>query len=192
MLEVQSFKNLFDAIGKLAPWIEEAGQASAPSGPPPQELVKQFEAALESVNKSEQVQPMDAAKIQETYPSPNDLIQKSELFNGADGQVKVDTEQKLDLSTNRVDQTNNIQNANLDRGLDALGENIDTNFDPDKAREAAKELLTFLQKDASQISPQELLRAQQIVGILKVGGESGTKVSEGISETFEQLLDNQG
>ena len=49
MLEVAAspaYKDLMDALGKLAEWSEQAGKGDLPSGQPPEDLVRQFNEAL--------------------------------------------------------------------------------------------------------------------------------------------------
>ncbi|MBO4301671.1 MAG: hypothetical protein J5861_08740 [Desulfovibrio sp.] len=78
----------------------------------------------------------------------------------------------------------------MERGLDAL--DAATDGHRREFLEAARELSQLLSRPADEISPMNLLQAQRLVGILKVHAESGKKVSEGVSDTLEELLEQQG
>ena len=82
------------------------------------------------------------------------------------------------------------QEINLDRGLGALDSAADARRS--EFYRAARQLSDLLARPAAEISPLDLLQAQRLVGVLKVQSESGRKVSEGVSDTLEQLLEQQG
>ncbi len=200
-----------DALGKLAEWSEQAGKGDLPAGPPPVDLVRQFNEALEgtpveaaqhagAVESSETVVPAEnAAFVQEAAVpenTPADVIAESDLFPADEEPVRPadnDTapqERLFEEQRREIGDMTEAQGVNLDRGLDEL----------DRAAEsrrgeffrAAKHLSELLSKPAAEISPLDLLQAQRLVGVLKVHGESGKKVSEGVSDTLEQLLEQQG
>ena len=281
MLEIRSVKDLLDALGKLAPWLEDAGQVMGPSAPPPDDLVRKFAEALnlpqnnplevsdeslkltpkidpaqviaeadlfnqepqaqtvstegiDKTNQAQQVNVQSSTEVTTTVSTEGiDKINQAQQVNvqsstevtttmstegidSASQAHKVNVQSSTEVTTTEtdaidrasqahevnvqsargkitpldaLDRINQAQQVNLDRGFEAIDSAREENV---KLANAAQELIDILQKDASQLSPADLLRAQQIVGVIKYGAESGVKVSEGISETFEQLLEQQG
>ena len=206
MLEIAAapaYKDLLEALGKLAEWTEQAGSGGLPAGPPSADLVRQFNEAL-NVIPAETATPVapaatapDAAQAPGiTEPGPSEVIGDAELFqtdgkpvrladNGPVADDRLFEEQRRD-----VDTMTEAQEVNMERGLHALDAAADASR-PDFFGMARK-LSALLSKPAAEISPMDLLQAQRLVGILKVHAESGKKVSEGVSDTLEQLLEQQG
>lgn len=257
-----AYKDLLDALGKLAEWSEQAGPGSLPSGPPPEDLVRQFNEALAGT-------PMEAAqRVDATGPTENaarppepavpentpaKVIAESDLFpagresvrpanegaapqerlsaeplrdagavteaqEGALGRRPVSAEHADAISAEWQEETpgrrpvapqdtvpqeslstgqrreagvmTEAQGVNLDRGLDALGQAAETRRE--EFLESAYKLSQLLSRPAAEISPLDMLQAQRLMGTLKVQSESGRKVSEGVSDTLEQLLEQQG
>ncbi|MBO5490270.1 MAG: hypothetical protein J5960_02420 [Desulfovibrio sp.] len=230
-----AYKDLLDALGKLAQWTEEAGKGSLPSGPPSAELVRQFNEALQTAleraqgaqamppaqgaTPAEAAQPaMDAPRMEAAWPAdtaqpaenaarpqevamvreetPPDLIGESGLFQSGEKPVRpVDSQAAAEDregtgQRREVGAMTEAQEINLDRGLDALGSAADARHS--EFYRAARQLSDLLARPAAEISPLDLLQAQRLVGVLKVQSESGRKVSEGVSDTLEQLLEQQG
>ena len=191
MLEVQSFKNILDAVGKLSSWMEDAGRAGGSLGKPPDALVKEFETALQSPQTVDNSPPIEPLKSEAVETSPSTVIGESDLFRvpSENSVISIEpTGNAEDVLKLQTDKLSDAQEIHIERGLDA----VDSAQNEPNPIDAAKQLLDFLSKDATEISPVDLLRAQRLIGIIKVGAESGIKVSEGISETFEQLLEQQG
>ncbi|MCR4665676.1 MAG: hypothetical protein K5657_00070 [Desulfovibrio sp.] len=221
MLEVAAspaYKDLLDALGKLTDWLEQAGQGSLPSGPPPSELVQQFNDAL-NASPIEAVQGTQAAGVTDASAtehdsvsqldgtsrsqevtnvqenSPPDILGKSDFFHPESEPVR-STETDMTTGGRRfTDQQGEpemtkAQEINLDRGLETL-DNASGSYKKNFL-ETAQELSELLSKPSAEISPIDLLQAQRLMGVMKVHGESGKKVSEGVSDTLEQLLEQQG
>ena len=194
MLEVAAhgYRDVLDALGKLADWMEQAGRGSLPAGSPPDDLVRQFNEALGEIPAASVQTPQPATA--ETTPA--DLISRSGLFSTGDHPVgSVDAEKTMDgrvFATQRreINAMTEAQEVNLDRGLKAVDEAVKTQS-PDFLR-TAETLSELLSKPAAEISPVDLLQAQRLMGVLKVHAETGKKVSEGISDTLEQTLEQQG
>ena len=208
MLEVAAspaYKDLMDALGKLAEWSEQAGKGDLPSGQPPEDLVRQFNEALggtpvEAAQRADAVGPAENAAFapEAVVPenSPVDIIAESDLFSADQEPVRPadnDTapqDRLFEEQRREVGDMTEAQGVNLDRGLDALDRAAESRRG--EFYRAARNLSEILSKPAAEISPLDLLQAQRLVGVLKVHGESGKKVSEGVSDTLEQLLEQQG
>ena len=198
-----AYKDLLEALGKLADWTEQAGSGSLPAGPPPADLVRQFNDALNAVpaEAATGVAPpatapdaTQAPGITETGPS--DVIGDADLFQ-ADGKPvrpadndAVAADRLFDEQRREIGVMTEAQEVNMERGLNALEAAADSRR-PDFLG-TARQLSELLSRPAAEISPMDLLQAQRLVGVLKVHAESGKKVSEGVSDTLEQLLEQQG
>lgn len=208
MLEVAAspaYKDLMDALGKLAEWTEQAGKGELPSGPPSEDLVRQFNEALQSAPtegaaRADAVNPADGAvRSAEAVPdtTPADVIGKADMFQ-QDNRAAVHAAHKdagvdhlpFDDQRRGVERMTNAQEINMDRGLDALDNAADTRRT--EFFQAAQDLSQLLSNASFQLSPVELLQAQRLIGVLQVEAESGKKTSEGVSDTLEQLLEQQG
>ena len=180
-----SYKNLMDALGKLSEWMESAGTGAFPSGKPPEHLVQQFNDALKVTNDASSLR----ADPIPSSPPPSQIIQESNLFKGNEISVDSDNTVKGIHETKRdIGPLTEGQKVNVEKGLDA----IDHAMDKTTFLEHVNQLAQILAKNSGRISPHDLLQAQRIVGMLKIHAETGKQVSEGISDTFEQLLEAQG
>lgn len=209
-----AYKDLLDALGKLAQWTEEAGKGSLPSGPPPADLVRQFDQALNTASgeamqnvdsvrprqnvetpmpETDVIHPQNANVVETTPP---DVIAVSDVFrqNGrtvrpANSEMAVN-ERVFGEQRRKVEDMTIEQKTNMEWGLEALEQAVHApraNF-----FDTAHMLSQLLNRSVVEISPMDLLQTQRLVGILKVHAESGRKVSEGVSDTLEQLLEQQG
>lgn len=196
-----AYKDLFDALGKLAEWADNSGSGHVPSGPPPSDLVRQFTEVLEqspqasealSVQRSEQI----SASAQ---CAPHDLIASSDLFQS--GEISVENAEAEDFSdmslSDRLsdqprrpaERLTTSQEVNLERGMQAIDE-VSRAKETDFLR-SAERLSEILSRSASELSPVDLLQAQRLIGVMRIHAESGQKLSEGVGETLEQLLEQQ-
>ena len=195
MLEVAAapaYRDLLNALGKLADWTEQAGRGSLPAGPPPDDLVRQFNEALEKVPAGS-TQALEPAVVEKTSAGP---VGSSEMYMaGGEPVSSVDTDMNpevrlFEAQRREIGAMTDVQEVNLDRGLNAVDEAVGKGH-PDFLHTAQK-LSELLSKPLEEISPVDLLQAQRLMGVLKVHGETGKKVSEGISDTLEQTLDQEG
>ncbi|MBQ9536465.1 MAG: hypothetical protein IJU79_01595 [Desulfovibrionaceae bacterium] len=143
-----TYKDLFQIVGKLDEWMEQAGTGALPSQPPPKDLVDQFQVLME---RTQNVGAIDAPETKVRAMSQAEII-------------------------------------NLDKGMAA----VDSVKPKSEALELMQNLGEILQKEANQLSPADLLQVQRLAGLIKVQAETGKKVSEGVSDTLEQLLEQQG
>lgn len=218
MLEVATspaYRDLMHALGKLVDWTEQAGKSGLPSGPPPENLVRQFNEALnaapgqagQGVSSVGPEQRVDAAASGEGALSsrqtaaaggntPSEVIGASDVFQ-QDGRIVPPADSEMTVNDRvfaeqrrKAEDMTVAQKINMDRGLEAVDKAVHSQrtdfFD------TAHQLSQLLNRPAAEISPMDLLQAQRLVGILKVHAESGRKVSEGVSDTLEQLLEQQG
>ncbi|MBQ7457146.1 MAG: hypothetical protein IJS54_06050 [Desulfovibrio sp.] len=173
-----SYRDLMDVLGKLDAWVEQQQESQAiQAAPPPQDLVTAFNNALEKP-QGQVVENVQAEQL----PSPESILQSQQIHS--------DPTQPQTLTL--------AQEVNLDRGMGtidqvgALNTNTANNVYPtENVQEILQNLLDIINKDAMSIPPADILHAQRLVGLLRVHAESGKKVSEGVSDTLEQVLESQ-
>ncbi|MBQ7584667.1 MAG: hypothetical protein IJU40_00255 [Desulfovibrionaceae bacterium] len=190
-----TYKDLLNTIGKLSEWAEQAGTGSLPLNPPSSDLIARFQSALNEIQPqaaTEKISP----DLTPNYPKPQEVLGSCDFFKAetqtpkAEGINKV---QETSQTSPPVGELTRTQEVNLQKGMQAIdtsmeGKETDTKY----WLKTIQDLGNILAQEASKISPQDLLKAQHLVGLLKVHAETGRKVSEGISDTLEQLLDVQG
>ncbi|MBR4742171.1 MAG: hypothetical protein IK079_04660 [Desulfovibrio sp.] len=195
---MSTYKDLMSALGKLVEWSEQAGKGSVPSGPPSADLVQQFSEALGAnipATEDLSVQAGDQGAAS-TRLAPKDLIANSDLFQS--GEMPVNATDGADVSDmppfgqpQRLKESMTMsQEVNLNRGMQAIDE-VNRANETDFFQSAQK-LSEILSQSASEFSPMDLLQAQRLIGFLRIHAESGQKLSEGVGETLEQLLEQQG
>ncbi|MBR3663748.1 MAG: hypothetical protein IKN64_03735 [Desulfovibrio sp.] len=199
MLEVAAspaYKDLLDAIGKLTQWTEQAGKGALPSGPPPAELVQQFTNALQAAPVSTDKLAVQSAQSLEPQTTPKDIIASSKIFQ-ADAAPSSSSDAATSLENSAFERPRRAteamtqsQTVNLERGMQGI--EAASQSRQDEFMHVVTKLSEILGKQAANISPIDLIQAQRLVGVLRVQSESGRKLSEGVGETFEQLLDQQG
>lgn len=197
MLEVAatpSYKSLLETLGKLTDWAESA-RDKLPQGLPPKELVQEFNEALKASSAGESSlnvkapQSIEAPASSELKTKPSDLLENADFFK-VDNQTipkqgPVFPEQNLGVNSLTESQQDNLDHSlNV---IDTASQNNQSSF-----LETAQKISEFLSKSANDITPLDLLQVQRLVGMLKVDAESGKKFSEGIQDTIEQLLEQQG
>lgn len=172
MLELTSYKNAMDAINQLSGWLEQAQQGMDLPKEPSQELVAQFQAAMESG----QAAPVG---LEASIRSAEEPLA---VNNAAEAENPERVNKNLFTITDQ-------EEIHLEKGMEALDE-VSTHAD--LTPERFSEVLKILAKKAEHLSPTDLLQVQRYMGMASFSTESGKKASEGVSETFETILDMEG
>ncbi len=173
------FSALTSSLSRLWEMVEKSGispgaelrATTGPTGEPPQDLVREFERAMEA-------QP----SVTESQRMPSETVAAENVpFN-----VSPDL---LSVSERVTDPSRIAENNSFDwRG----SQREETRFGP-FFREQVTELSQLLEKaGGGQISPVELYRIQYLVGMLKVEATGAVKVSQQTGQGFESLLKQQG
>ena len=167
-----SFSRLWEMFEKsrLSPGAELRG-ATGPTGEPPQELVREFEKAMEA-------QP----SVMESQRVPSEAV----AAENAPFRLSPDP---LSVSEHVTDPSRTAENNSFNWKASQPEEG---RFRP-LFRDQVTELSQLLEKAGSgQISPVELYRIQYLVGIFKVQATGAVKVSQQAGQGFESLLKQQG
>lgn len=190
MLSIAStpaYKDLLATLGRLVDWTEQAGNSSLPSGPPSAELVERFQRALAQMPAESSAAAPQA--VNATHTEPEKVIADARLFRPANDSADVPAEtakgarERLRREPESLTQA---QQVNLEHGMEHL--EAAAHHKQDMFLKTARSLSEIFSKPAEALSPMDLLQAQRLVGILRVEAEAGQKLSEGVSETLEELL----
>lgn len=192
-----AYKDFMNIIGKLSEWTEQASQFVGPSQPPPNELVQQFNQVFERINQTVAPDKTPNVDLNPTARPINDIFASSDLFTN-NNQAKI-TNLDLNVQNQNIDPRRHdfsnltlAQETNMDKAFNTIDKvsnktKVDTDFHAN-----LKDLSDILNKNSMDLTPTDLLQAQRIIGIIKVHAESGRHVSEGVSDTLEQVLEQQG
>ncbi|MCR5813859.1 MAG: hypothetical protein K6G15_05160 [Desulfovibrio sp.] len=186
MASTPAYKDILETLGKLADWTEQAGKSALPSGPPPAELVEQFNQAL-AQSPVDNCAVSNAPETTLSVPSgPDKLLADTEPVQVTASEAVEPENPAFEPLRRKPEAFTEIQKVNLERGM----ENLDaaTQVKQDDFLRTAHSLSELLSKPAEVLSPMDLLQAQRLVGVLRIQAEAGQKLSEGVGETLEQLL----
>lgn len=208
----QSASRLLEALEKLSEWAGSGPGGNGPSGPPSDDVVRAFEEAM--TEGPAQETEMAAGVVD--FPPVSTAPGPAASMPGPGGDMQVT--ESLDAVAATPDAASSVSApggpdraaspaADPQQRVDAVRapEAVDTRSAttaPDhvtvrasRPENPAHELARLLEQFSGQgtvIGPQDLFRAQYLVGMLKVQVHAGFKVSQSTSQGMENVLRQQG
>ncbi len=212
---------LMDALSKLGS-ASGTGLKSDKIGPPPDELVKAFEEALNDLSQDANSNGLGAES--NAFESQDSSTPQSIEFDKAlhvEGTQSADTSMQGVDSTSKVDAKPNAQSIDNTNGVNKIDNGFEINsvnssdavdskmnFRTEEVNktqntnqskepttdELLKELshvLETMSQPGASVSHMELFRVQYLVGMLKVQGQHGLKVSQTTTQGLENILKQQ-
>ena len=203
----QSASRLLEALEKLSEWAGSGPGGNGPSGPPSDDVVRAFEEAMTEgpAQKTEMAAgvadfpPVSTAPgPAASMPGPGGDMQVTESLDAVaatpDAASSVSAPDGADRAApqQRVDAVRAPEAADT-RSAAAAPDHVKVRASrPENPAHELAQLLEQFSGQGTVIGPQDLFRAQYLVGMLKVQVHAGFKVSQSTSQGMENVLRQQG